>query len=117
VNATSGIEREKQLAAEAAAGMVANGMTVGLGTGSTAAYLLPALAARGLELRCVASSPATERMARKLGIEVQSFLGSGALAHLDITIDGADQVTPRGWLAAPRILARRRSQQRPNGSW
>jgi ribose 5-phosphate isomerase A len=98
VNATSGIEREKQLAAEAAAGMVATGMTVGLGTGSTAAYLLPALAARRLELRCVASSPATERMARELGIEVQSFFGLGAPAHLDITIDGADQVTPRGWL-------------------
>jgi ribose 5-phosphate isomerase A len=49
VNATNGIEREKQLAAEAAAGMVANGMTVGLGSGSTAAYPLPALAARRLD--------------------------------------------------------------------
>src|SRR5436309_10855543 len=60
--------------------MVANGMTVELGTGSTAAYLLPALAERRLELRCVASSPATERMARELGIEVQSFRGSEAPA-------------------------------------
>lgn len=94
MNATSGIEREKQLAAETAAGMVENGMTVGLGTGSTAAYLLPAFAARRLELRCVASSPVTERMARELGIEFESFLGSGTPSHLDITIDGADQVTP-----------------------
>ena len=37
------IEREKQVAAEAAAELVENGMTVGLGTGSTVAYLLPAL--------------------------------------------------------------------------
>ena len=43
-----GIEREKQVAAEAAAELVENGMTVGLGTGSTVAFLLPALARRSL---------------------------------------------------------------------
>lgn len=92
------IEREKQLAAEAAAELVQDGMTVGLGTGTTAAYLLPALAARRLELRCVATSPATMRSAQALGIEVVSFSGPDAPARLDLTIDGADQVDPRGWL-------------------
>src|SRR5262249_35915135 len=44
-------EREKQLAAEEAAALVEDGMTVGLGTGTTVAHLLPALAARRLDLR------------------------------------------------------------------
>lgn len=92
------VEREKQLAAEAAAELVEDGMLVGLGTGSTVAFLLPALAARGLDLRCVATSPATEREARALGIDVESFLGPDALPRLDIAIDGADQVAQSGWL-------------------
>lgn len=92
------IQREKRLAAEAAAQLVEDGMIVGLGTGSTVAYLLPALAERGLDLRCVATSPATERTARDLGIDVESFRGIDALTHLDITIDGADQVAPSGWI-------------------
>src|SRR5437764_7734279 len=89
------IEREKRAAAEAAAELVEDGMTVGLGTGSTVAYLLPALAARGLSLRCVATSVATEDQARELGIEVEDF---DALVGLDIAIDGADQVAPDGWI-------------------
>ncbi len=92
------IEREKQLAAQAAAQLVQDGMLVGLGTGSTVGYLLPALAERGLNLRCVATSPATERNARKLGISVESFVGPDALPRLDIAIDGADQVAASGWL-------------------
>ena len=92
------IEREKQLAAEEAAEVVESGMTVGLGTGSTVAYLLPALAARRLDLRCVATSPATEQAARELGIRVESFGGADAPTHLDVAIDGADQVAPSGWL-------------------
>ena len=91
-------EREKQLAAEAAAELVEDGMLVGLGTGSTVAFLLPALAARGLELRCVATSVATEESARALGLRVESFSGEGSLPRLDIAIDGADQVAPSGWL-------------------
>ena len=91
-------EREKQLAAEAAAELVEDGMLVGLGTGSTVAFLLPALAARGLELRCVATSVATEEKARALGLRVESFSGEGSLPRLDIAIDGADQVAPSGWL-------------------
>ncbi len=90
------LEAEKKAAAEAAAALVEDGMAVGLGTGSTVAHLLPALAARGLGgLRCVATSPATERAARELGIEVGEFAG---LERLDIAIDGADQVAPGGWL-------------------
>jgi len=92
------VEREKQLAASAAAELVRDGMRVGLGTGSTVAYLLPALAERELRLRCVSTSPATEQAARELGMPVESFRGPGALAHLDIAIDGADQVDPDGWL-------------------
>ena len=70
-------------------------MAVGLGTGSTVEHLLPALAARGLGIRCVATSPATERAARQLGLQVESF---DRLDRLDIAIDGADQVAPDGWL-------------------
>jgi ribose 5-phosphate isomerase A len=87
---------EKRLAAEAAAELVSDGMTVGLGTGSTVAHLLPAIARRGLGgIRCVATSVATERQARELGIPVEQF---DELERLDIAIDGADQVTPDGWL-------------------
>src|SRR5436190_7028736 len=70
-------------------------MTVGLGTGSTVAHLLPALAARKLDIRCVATSPATERAARELGILIEEF---GAIDRIDIAIDGSDQVAPDGWL-------------------
>ncbi len=89
---------EKGIAAEAAAALVEDGMRVGLGTGSTVAHLLPALARRGLGLRCVATSPATEVAARALGLEVEPFTGADALAELDIAIDGADQVAPSGWV-------------------
>jgi ribose 5-phosphate isomerase A len=88
-------DTEKRLAAEAAAELVEDGMTVGLGTGSTVAHLLPALAARGLDLTCVATSPATEKHARDLGITVEGF---DTIEALDIAIDGADQVAPDRWL-------------------
>jgi ribose 5-phosphate isomerase A len=89
------IENEKRLAGEAAAELVEDGMTVGLGTGSTVHYLLPALARRELSIRCVATSPRTEDEARALGIDVEPF---SKLDHLDMTIDGADQIAPDGWL-------------------
>jgi ribose 5-phosphate isomerase A len=89
-------DAEKRLAAEAAAELVEDGMSVGLGTGSTVAHLLPAIARRGLGgIRCVATSVATEEQARELGIPVEEF---SELRRLDIAIDGADQVTPDGWL-------------------
>ncbi|MGH3017165.1 MAG: ribose 5-phosphate isomerase A [Gaiellaceae bacterium] len=86
---------EKRLAAEAAAELVEAGMAVGLGTGTTVGYFLPALAARGLAIRCVATSPATEQAARELGLEVEPF---DALDGLDLAVDGADQVAADGWL-------------------
>jgi ribose 5-phosphate isomerase A len=88
-------ERFKRAAAQAGAALVRDGMRVGLGTGSTVACLLPALAARGLRLRCVATSPATERQARELGFELCEL---DELSGLDIAIDGADQIAPDGWL-------------------
>ena len=92
----SAADEEKRLAAEAAAELVESGMTVGLGTGSTVAHLLPAIARRGLEgIRCVATSVATEEQARELGIPVEDF---DSLTRLDIAIDGTDEVTPDGWL-------------------
>jgi ribose 5-phosphate isomerase A len=89
------LEREKEVAAVAAAALVEGGMTVGLGTGSTVAHLLPALARRGLSIRCVATSPRTQEAARALGLHVEPF---GDIERFDMTIDGADQITPEGWL-------------------
>jgi ribose 5-phosphate isomerase A len=88
-------EHEKRVVAEAAAQLVEDGMAVGLGTGTTIAYLLPALAARGLRLRCVATSVATEVQARALGLTIEPF---EELDRLDIAIDGTDQVDPAKWL-------------------
>src|SRR5512141_2214905 len=109
------IEREKQIAAEAAAELVESGMTVGLGTGSTVAYLLPALARRSLDILCAATSPRTEHAARELGLRIEDFAN---IDHFDITIDGADQIAPDGWLVkggggAP---VRRSSPRRPTAS-
>jgi ribose 5-phosphate isomerase A len=87
---------QKRIAAEAAAELVEDGMKVGLGTGSTVAFLLPAIARRGLRgLRCASTSPATEGAALELGIAVEPL---DDLGELDIAIDGADQVDPSGWL-------------------
>jgi ribose 5-phosphate isomerase A len=89
------LEREKQVAAEAAAQLVHDGMTVGLGTGSTVAFLLPALAKRSLDIICAATSPHTEHAARELGLRIEDVT---SIDRFDITIDGADQITPDGWL-------------------
>jgi len=88
-------DSEKRLAAEAAALLVEDGMRVGLGTGTTVGFLLPALAARGLELTCVATSVRTEEAARALGLDVVAF---DRLERLDIAIDGADQIAPSWWI-------------------
>ena len=91
----SSAESEKQAVAEAAAALVEDGMRVGLGTGSTVAYLLAALAERRPDVRCIATSPRTEEAARELGLSVEPFEG---IDRLDLMIDGADQVDPTGWL-------------------
>jgi ribose 5-phosphate isomerase A len=91
----SEVEREKNSVAQAAAALVEDGMMVGLGTGSTVAFLLPALGRRQLDISCVATSPATETQALANGLRVSRFEG---IARLSIAIDGADQVDPDGWL-------------------
>ncbi len=91
----SPVEAEKRAAARAAAELVPDGARVGLGTGSTVAHLLGALAERRLDITCVATSVATERAAADLGLRVVAF---DALDRLDIAIDGTDQVDPARWL-------------------
>src|SRR5439155_447917 len=100
--------RYKRAAARAAAEMVREGMRLGLGTGSTVAQLLPALAARELhDLTCVATSPETERAARDVGLTVRSLDDVG---ELDMAIDGADQIDPQGWLVKGRGAAHTREK-------
>ena len=89
------LDDEKRIAAEAAALLVEDGMRVGLGTGSTVAHLLPAIAARGLGITCVATSVATEEQARSLGMAV---LNAAEVDRLDLAIDGADQIAPDWWI-------------------
>ena len=91
----SAVEAEKRAAAEEAAALVEDGMILGLGTGTTVAYLLPALASRELSLRCISTSPQTEAAARALGLAVEPF---DTVDRLDLAIDGADQVDPAGWV-------------------
>ena len=86
---------EKRAAAVAATSVVEDGMWVGLGTGTTVAELVPALGERRLAITCVATSPATTELARAHGLDVRPFTD---IDHLDIAIDGADQVDQAGWL-------------------
>lgn len=89
------LEGEKALAAARAIEEVEDGMLVGLGTGSTASYAVRFLAERmgkGLEFTGVATSQATESLARGLGIALVPFDG---ISRVDLTIDGADEVDPR----------------------
>ena len=84
---------EKINAAKAALEYVKNGMTLGLGTGTTAKEFVKLLAQKmnaGLKVRCVVTSLDTERFARELGIEVLDF---NAVEHVDLAIDGADIAT------------------------
>jgi ribose 5-phosphate isomerase A len=72
------------------------GMTVGLGSGTTAAEMVRLLGERvraGLSVRGVASSTATEALAREEGIPLVAV---AEVDTLDVTIDGADEVDPRG---------------------
>ena len=89
------IVAEKRAAALAASTLVEDGMRVGLGTGTTVAQLIPALARRRLAISCVATSPATAELAVAHGLEVRPFTN---IDRLDLAIDGADQVDPAGWL-------------------
>ncbi len=86
----------KQRAGEEAVSFVENGMVVGLGTGSTADFFLRALAERIAtgklkDIRGLPTSRASEILARNLGIPVTTFAES---PHADVTVDGADEITP-----------------------
>jgi ribose 5-phosphate isomerase A len=88
-------EAQKRAVGEAAALLVEDGTTVGLGTGSTAAFLVAALGERvvreGLTLRCVATSSATGTLAARHGLTLLDLDDAG---DIDLTIDGADEVGP-----------------------
>lgn len=83
---------QKKNAGYAAAQYVRAGMIVGLGTGSTAAWFVRALAERNLpNLRCVPTSERTADLARELGLTLSTLEDT---PHLDLTVDGADEIGP-----------------------
>jgi ribose 5-phosphate isomerase A len=79
----------KRAAGHAAAELVEDGMRLGLGTGSTVAYFLEALHARGLDVAGVPTSQATAERCRALGI---GLLDPGSADRLDLAVDGADEL-------------------------
>lgn len=85
-------EALKRAAAERAVMEVEDGMVLGLGSGSTAAFALEALARRvrkGLRVAGIPTSAKTAALARRLGVPLTRFAEHG---RIDVTIDGADQV-------------------------
>jgi len=89
------IEKAKKAAGHKAAELIQDGQIVGLGTGSTAAYFIESLIERckqGLKITAVSSSRASAEQARRGGIEV---LDINEVLHVDITVDGADQIDPQ----------------------
>lgn len=86
------IQVAKKAAGEAAANLIEDGMLVGLGTGSTAAFFIEALAQRcreGLNIKALASSQQSQRQAQAKGI---TLLDNQEVTSLDITVDGADEI-------------------------
>ncbi|MFN3911232.1 ribose-5-phosphate isomerase RpiA [Hyphomonas sp.] len=91
-------ETEKQNAAAAAMDFVEEGMTIGLGTGSTAKFFVEMLAdeiADGLLVRCIETSEQTRILARSLGVPLIPF---EQVERIHLTVDGADEVGPGGVL-------------------
>ena len=90
--ALSPIDQAKFVAARRSVDFVETGMKVGLGTGSTAAWMVRCLAERvrddGLQVTCVSTSVRTADLARGLGLPV---VGLDEVKWLDLTIDGADE--------------------------
>jgi ribose 5-phosphate isomerase A len=86
----------KQIAAERAVSYLRDGMTVGLGTGSTAAFAIHALGRRfqaePFPLRCVATSRESEELGRSYGL---TFVEAADVSRFDVTVDGADEVDPQ----------------------
>jgi ribose 5-phosphate isomerase A len=83
----------KKAAAEAATNLVEDGMVVGLGTGSTAAYFISAVGRRlaedGLRIAGIPTSEQTATQARNAGIPLTSFAEH---TQVDLTVDGADEI-------------------------
>ena len=87
-----GSDDQKRRAGESAADLIEDGMTVGLGTGSTAAHAIRTLGTAvdaGLDVRGVPTSFASRRLAREAGVPLVAL---DAVASLDVAIDGADRV-------------------------
>ncbi|GAA3685467.1 MULTISPECIES: ribose-5-phosphate isomerase RpiA [Acetobacter] len=86
----------KQQSAVKAASLVQSGMAVGLGTGSTAKFVVAELGRRireeGLRITAIPTSIVTEKQAREEGIPLTTF---GQQPELDLAIDGADEIEPR----------------------
>ncbi|MDQ1910819.1 ribose-5-phosphate isomerase RpiA [Paenibacillus sp. GD4] len=85
----------KKIAGEQAAEFVKDGMTVGLGTGSTAYWAIMKvgqLVKDGLRIQAVCTSSNTEQLAAQLGIPIMDI---NEVDRVDLTIDGADEVDPQ----------------------
>ncbi|MEK4510239.1 ribose-5-phosphate isomerase RpiA [Paenibacillus sp. FSL K6-2524] len=85
----------KQVAGYRAAEFVKDGMTIGLGTGSTAYYAIEKIGEMvngGLQVRAIATSNASEELAKKYNIPL---ISASEVDHLDLAIDGADEVNPQ----------------------
>jgi len=88
-------DRQKHAAAKRALELVEPGMTLGLGSGSTARHFVDLVGEKvsaGLDIRCVATSEATAAQARALGIRLATL---DEIDELDVTIDGADEIDPQ----------------------
>ncbi|WP_409299910.1 ribose-5-phosphate isomerase RpiA [Peribacillus sp. SCS-155] len=84
----------KQMAGEAATQYIEEGMTIGLGTGSTVYWTikkLGKLVSEGLDISAVPTSKHTEKLANENGIPL---IPLSKVTKLDVTIDGADEVNP-----------------------
>jgi ribose 5-phosphate isomerase A len=86
------VEAAKERAGRRAATYVADGMRVGLGTGSTVYHTILALGERKADITCVATSSRTDALARELGLRVRA---PDEVGSLDLAIDGADEVDGR----------------------
>ena len=85
----------KKLAGDKAAEYVKDGMVVGLGTGSTAYHMVNAvgeMVKNGLKIQAIPTSKATEAQARELGIPLLTI---DELDHVDLAIDGVDEIDPQ----------------------
>lgn len=90
------MDKNKEIVGEEAANFIQDGMIVGLGSGSTVNWMLKKLGERmkqeGLKIKGIPSSLKTERLAQELGIPLTTF---DEVEHIDLAIDGADEVDTR----------------------